>query len=134
LASRDRDIFRGEASHTGPASRVESRDPQVVTCNPKHRGPDTADSSRRLASWVEQLLLTLVRPGNRRRGSRPVQTEMQFESLKVARNELTTADVEVVIKIPPRREPLSTDCRRRVLRLWWEEGMRRFRRLSANLF
>ncbi len=104
-------------------------------------GSDPAGGRREMGRrgfrlMVEQMLLTLLCPGNRRRGLRPgpVQTEMQFETLKVARNDLTTADVEVVIKTPGRREPLSAACRGRILRLWWEEGARRLRRLSTTLF
>lgn len=90
---------------------------------------------RRLPLWLEQLLLLLVRPGNRRRGSRPVQTEMCFESVKVARNDLTTADVEVVVpSAGGLRARLSPACRRRLVRLWWDQGTRRLRQLGNTLF
>lgn len=90
----------------------------------------------RLPVWCEQLVLTLLGAGNRRRGTREVQTEMDFEGLKVARNDLVTSDVEVVAKPrpSPARVRLSAACRARVLRVWWEAGARRLRRLSNLMF
>lgn len=90
---------------------------------------------RRLPEWLEQVILAVFCPGNRRRGTRPVQTEMAFEAVKVVRNDLTTADVEVVVRPaakPPR--PLSAGCRTRLLRLWWTEGANRVRKLGGLLF
>jgi hypothetical protein len=83
--------------------------------------------------WLEQLVLALLRPGNRRRGTRPVQTEMCFEAVRVVRNDLTMSDVEMVA----RREAgprLSAGCRARVVRLWWNQGAQQLRRLSHALF
>lgn len=97
--------------------------------------PASAPRGRRLPEWLEQLLVTVLRPGNRRRGTRPVQTEWSFESLKVARNDLSTADVEVVVAPPPKPpSPLSPGCRTRLLRLWWTEGAHRVRKLGGLLF
>lgn len=98
-------------------------------------GRPVRKGGRRLPVWLEQLLLVLFRPGNRRRSTRPVQTEMCFEAVKVARNDLATADVEVVVVSPKRdRDRLSPACRGRLVRLWWREGARRLRQLSNTLF
>lgn len=90
-------------------------------------------SGRRLPGWLEQFLLAVFRPGNRRRSTRTVQTEMCFQSVKVARNDLAVSDMEVVVRSPERRT-MSPDCRARVLRLWWDQGTRRLRRWGQNLF
>lgn len=90
-------------------------------------------SGRRLPGWLEQFLLAVFRPGNRRRSTRTVQTEMCFQSVKVARNDLAMSDMEVVVRSPERRT-MSPDCRARVLRLWWDQGTRRLRRWGQNLF
>lgn len=123
----------GPSGGTAPVGRAVS-DPSRLRVqasgNPKR-------AARRLPVWLEQWVLALVRPGNRRRGTRPVQTEFRLETVKVARNDLTTADVEVVARpgrggdVPPR---LSLACRRRVLRLWWEQGARQLRRIGNMLF
>ena len=90
---------------------------------------------RRLPGWLEQMLFALVRTGNRRRNLRPVQPELGLDSVKVARNDLTTADVEVVLVKSERRPArMSAECRGRLLRLWWEEGSRRLRRLGNTLW
>lgn len=89
----------------------------------------------RLPAWLERWLLHLLRPGNRRRGTRPVQTEMCFRTLKVARNDLTTADVEVVMVGPAKRGTgMSAACRARLFRLWWTQGARRWKRWGNLLF
>lgn len=91
--------------------------------------------ARRLPRWIEQVLLVFMRPGNRRRGTRVVQSELRFDTVRVARNDLATADVEVVLVKPAGRPArMSAECRERVLRLWWEEGSRRLRRLGHLLF
>lgn len=92
-------------------------------------------SLRRLPRWLERLLLTLFRSGNRRRGERAVQAELSFASVRVARNDLATADVEVVLVKPSVRSAgLSPECRGRLLRLWWDEGSRRLRRWGHTLW
>lgn len=97
-------------------------------------GPEHASAGFRMPRWVEQILLSLLWPGNRRRGTRPVQTEMPFDTVKVARNDLMTADVEVIVKPKRLESGLSPACRGRVLRLWWGESARRLRKLSNTLF
>lgn len=90
---------------------------------------------RRLPLWVEQLVLAVLRPGNRRRGTREVQGELDLRSVKVVRNTLETADVEVVVRSGSGgRRGLSPACRGRVWRLWWDQGMRRIRRIGNALF
>lgn len=92
-------------------------------------------AGRRLPAWVEQLVLAFLRPGNRRRGTRPVQPELNFDSVRVVRNDLATSDVEVVLVRPSGRPAaMSPECRRRVLRVWWEEGTRQLRRLGHTLW
>jgi len=93
----------------------------------------------RLPVWVEQLVLAFLRPGNRRRGNRAVQGELTFQTVKVARNDLVTSDVEVVL-VPSAKAAtglsatgLSAACRSRLLRLWWEQGAQRLRRLGGSL-
>ena len=104
---------------------MEARFPLPILTQPSsHR--------RRLPVWLEQLLLGLLRPGNRRRGSREVQTELCFQSVTPARNDLITADIEVVsARRPGGPNCLSPACRQRILRLWWEQGTRRIRRLGG---
>jgi hypothetical protein len=97
------------------------------------RRPVLRTSGRRLPGWLEQFLLAVFRPGNRRRSTRSVQTEMCFQAVRVARNDLATSDVEVVVRAPE-RQTLSADCRARVLRLWWDQGTSRLRRWGQNLF
>ncbi|MBL9138600.1 MAG: hypothetical protein JNK85_22215 [Verrucomicrobiales bacterium] len=97
------------------------------------RRPTTKTSGRRLPGWLELFLLAVFRPGNRRRSTRTVQTEMCFQTVKVARNDLAVSDVEVVVRSPDRRT-MSPDCRARVLRLWWDQGTRHLRRWGQNLF
>lgn len=94
------------------------------------------EAGHRLPLWLEQLLLALMRPGNRRRGTRPrpVQTELAFQRVAVARNDLMTADVEVVpVRPPGRAAGLSAACRSRLLKLWWEQGADRLKRLGGVL-
>ncbi|MCC6231721.1 MAG: hypothetical protein IT580_03710 [Verrucomicrobiales bacterium] len=92
-------------------------------------------SGRRLPLWLENLLMTLFGPGNRRRLSDSVQTEMDFRAVRVARNDLTASDVEVVpIRTPPAETSLSPDCRKRVLRLWFDQGSQRLRRWGSSIF
>jgi hypothetical protein len=57
-----------------------------------------------------------------------------LEGVKVVRNDLTTADVEVVVRREKAEGRLSLACRRRVWRLWWEQGARHLRRLGNLLF
>ncbi|MBX3745040.1 MAG: hypothetical protein KF833_06995 [Verrucomicrobiae bacterium] len=98
-------------------------------------GRGRARSGRRLPLWVEQLVLAVLRPGNRRRGTREVQGELDLRLVKVVRNDLETADMEVVVRPEGSGRPgLSPACRGRVLRLWWEQGMRRIRRIGNALF
>ncbi len=79
--------------------------------------------------------MALFGPGNRRRLSDSVQTEMDFRGVRVARNDLTASDVEAVpIRAPRAETALSQDCRKRVLRLWFDQGSRRLRRWGASLF
>jgi hypothetical protein len=79
------------------------------------------------------MTLALLRPGNRRRGTREiVQGELCFQSVKVVRNDLTTADVEVVGQ--SRHGGLSAACRARLLRIWWLAGVRRLKQLTHVLF
>jgi hypothetical protein len=78
------------------------------------------------------MVLSLLRPGNRRRGTREVQGELCFQSVKVVRNDLATADVEMVN--PARWGGLSAGCRARLLRLWWLAGVRRLKQLTHVLF
>ena len=110
-----------EAGRTGVALRREGS-------GTKGRG------GCRLPLWVEQWVLALVRPGNRRRGTRVVQSEMDFRSVKVVRNDLATADVEVVVKGEKGQRALSAACRGRLWRLWWDQGVRRIRRIGNALF
>lgn len=91
--------------------------------------PPPRTSRRPLPGWIQDLVLGLLRRGNRRRSERPVQTEFALQSVTPARNDLTTSDLEVV----PARRPggpqgLSPACRQRILGLWWEQGTRRLRR------
>lgn len=97
------------------------------------RRPVSKSSGRRLPGWLEQFLLAVFRPGNRRRSTRSVQTELCFQTVRVARNDLAVSDVEVVVRAPERKT-LSPDCRARVLRLWWDQGASRLRRWGQNLF
>lgn len=75
--------------------------------------------AERLGRRVREAAFHLIRPVNRRRNERAIQTELQFSDVKVVRNDLMTADVEVVPANgqPPRR--LSLACRLRLLGLWW---------------
>lgn len=99
------------------------------------------DLGRVRAGWggwaaVGRLLGAMLRPGNRRRGTRVVQTEMAFDRVRVARNDLMTSDVEVVAlgaKGAERPARLSAACRARLLVLWWDQGAERVRRLG-NVF
>lgn len=87
-------------------------------------------AGRRLPVWLEQVVLALLGPGkNRRRGRREVQSEFSFQEVRVARNDLSTADVELV----PARASLSPACRTRVLKLWWDQGAERLKRLGGAL-
>ena len=86
----------------------------------------------RLPRWVEQLVLALLRPGNRRRDARAAAASPSLEGVRVVRNDLATADVEVVVVRPAgRARPLSPECRARLLAAWWAPmaaGLRRWRR------
>ena len=115
--------------------RSLSRPPPAPVAKVTGAGDRVGGSAWRLPVWVEQLLSALVRPGNRRRGTRPVQTEMTFERVTVARNDLMTADVEVVSVGGASGRParLSAACRARLLRLWWGQGSERWKRLG-NVF
>ncbi len=95
--------------------------------------PVSSARVRRLPAWLEQFLSALIRPGNRRRGTREIQTELSFDRVRVARNDLSTSDVEVVLVRTPRAaESLSAACRTRLLRLWWDQGANRLRRLGQR--
>jgi hypothetical protein len=116
--------------------RSLSRPPPAPVAKVTGAGDREGKRHWRLPVWVEQVLGSLVRPGNRRRGTRPVQTEMSFERVKVARNDLMTADVEVVSVgsgASGRPARLSAACRARLLRLWWGQGSERWKRLG-NVF
>lgn len=116
--------------------RSLSRPPPAPVAKVTGAGDRSGGRVWRLPVWVEQVLSSLVRPGNRRRGTRPVQTEMTFERVKVARNDLMTADVEVVSVgsgASGRPARLSAACRARLLRLWWGQGSERWKRLG-NVF
>jgi hypothetical protein len=78
------------------------------------------------------MVVALLRPGNRRRGTREVQGELCFQTVKVVRNDLATADVEVVNRAGC--GGLSAACRARLLRLWWLAGVRRLKQLTHVLF
>lgn len=114
--------------------------PGVVESEPRVVGSPARDGGgkrrgRRLPGWVESLILMLLRPGrNRRRGTRVVQGELAFQRVRVVRNDLATSDVEVVA-VPPSvgRESLSAACRSRVLKLWWDQGAERLKRLGSAL-
>ncbi|MBL9128164.1 MAG: hypothetical protein JNL97_10975 [Verrucomicrobiales bacterium] len=82
----------------------------------------------RLPSWLEQVLLLLLRPGNRRRSTRSTQSEFCVRSVAVAKNDLVTSDVEVVVRMPAKPAALSASCRARLLALWWSPVARRFGR------
>ena len=111
-----------------PAASASSTSSRAVKEPVESKQGTPSPTLRRLPRWFERMLLMLVRSGNRRRGQHPVQSELGFESVRVARNDLATADVEVVmVKSSTRSLRLSPECRRRVLRLWWEEGSRRLR-------
>lgn len=128
----ERSLPDGTAGKT-PSARSLATRLVSPSLSPAHPGRNAR--GRRLPEWLEQMILAVFCPGNRRRGTRPVQTEMAFEAVKVARNDLTTADVEVVVRPaakPPR--PLSAGCRTRLLRLWWTEGANRVRKLGGLLF
>jgi hypothetical protein len=140
-----KDPTTGRSPEPAPAasgmwSRIVGSNPRPTpfTAPGVPRSPPVArPRTWRFPSWVEQFVMALVRPGNRRRGRRPVQTELCFQSVKVARNDLMTADVEVVMGKPARtraRPGMSAACRARVLRLWWTEGIRRLRQLGGTLF
>lgn len=116
--------------------RSLSRPPPAPVAKVTGAGDRSGGRVWRLPVWVEQVLSSLVRPGNRRRGTRPVQTEMTFERVRVARNDLMTADVEVVSVgsgASGRPARLSAACRARLLRLWWGQGSERWKRLG-NVF
>lgn len=138
-----------------PASDRNSVSPTPLGAGPVGRNPDStpspspameqarlrrhargaASSGRRLPLWLENLLMALFGPGNRRRLSHSVQTEMDFRSVRVARNDLTASDIEAVpIRAPRAETSLSPDCRKRVLSLWFDQGSRRLRRWSSSLF
>ena len=82
----------------------------------------------RLPKWLEQLILVLMRPGNRRRSSRPVQSEFCLRAVTVAKNDLVTSDVEVVVRKPAKPAAMSASCRARLMALWWSPVARRLGR------
>jgi len=115
---------------TVPGSRLSGESPAA-----SGRLVEGSRAGRRLPAWMEQLVLLFVRPGNRRRMTRTVQPDLGFESVRVARNDLATADVEVVLVKPGARPArLSAECRGRLLRLWWEAGSRHLRRWGNTLW
>jgi hypothetical protein len=77
---------------------------------------------------LEQVLLVVMRSGNRRRGSRPVQEEFSLGTVKVAKNDLVTSDVEVVVRGVDKPKPMSASCRARLMALWWAPVARRLGR------
>jgi len=85
---------------------------------------------RRLPLWIEQVILVLMRSGNRRRGSRPVQEEFCLGPVKVAKNDLVTSDVEVVVRAVKKPKAMSASCRARLMALWWAPVARRLGRWS----
>jgi hypothetical protein len=86
----------------------------------------------RLPGWLEQLILVVMRSGNRRRSARPVQGEFALRSVTVAKNDLMTSDVEVVVRKSERPKPLSASCRARLLALWWSPVARRLGRWGGR--
>lgn len=110
----------------------------------KPTGHPTEKAGRRLPLWLEQWIWALLRSGNRRRGTRPVQGELFAEPVKVAKNDLMTADVEVVVraaaasaatpptKPKPKPKAMSATCRARLLGLWWAPVARRLGRWGGR--
>ena len=83
---------------------------------------------------MEQMVLALVKPGNRRRGRRSEQTEWCFETVRVVRNDLTVADVEMVNRLPEEAGGrLSAGCRARLLGLWWGNRVQQLRHWTNAL-
>lgn len=118
-------------------SSVEGESGAAVAASPavgfglgRGRRPVRAGRGWRFPRWFEQVVLALLRPGNRRRGTRPVQGEFPLGAVKVARNDLVTSDLEVVEVRPAK---LSAACRTRLLRLWWDQGAKRLRGLGGVL-
>lgn len=95
---------------------------------PRRRIPSQRLEGRRLPVWLEQLILALTRSGNRRRGSRVVQDEFCLRTVKVAKNDLVTSDVEVVVRGLEKPKVLSASCRARLMALWWAPVARRLGR------
>lgn len=96
------------------------------------RSPRGVRVGWRLPAWLEQLILVLMRSGNRRRSGRPVQGEFALRAVTVAKNDLMTSDVEVVVRKSERPKPLSASCRARLLALWWSPVARRLGRWGGR--
>lgn len=96
------------------------------------RSPRGGRVGWRLPGWLEQLILVVMRSGNRRRSARPVQGEFALRSVTVAKNDLMTSDVEVVVRKSERPKPLSASCRARLLALWWSPVARRLGRWGGR--
>jgi len=92
------------------------------------RGWRVGPVRRRLPAWLEQFILALIRPGNRRRSTREVQGEFRLESVKVAKNDLVTSDVEMVVISSSRPRGMSASCRARLMALWWSPVAKRLGR------
>jgi hypothetical protein len=113
----------------GPDEVVRGEVPgAVVAPRVRVRASTKRVPGRRLPQWIEQVLLVFMRSGNRRRGSRPVQEEFCLGPVKVAKNDLVTSDVEVVVRGVDKPKPMSASCRARLMALWWAPVARRLGR------
>ncbi len=112
-----------------PDEAVRGETPEVVGAPPARvRTSAKRVPGRRLPQWLEQVLLVFMRSGNRRRGSRPVQEDLFLGTVKVAKNDLVTSDVEVVVRSVSKPKPMSASCRARLMALWWAPVARRLGR------
>lgn len=94
----------------GPAPVPSGRGGEAVS---KPASRPASGLGARLVDWARHWFGL---PGNRRRHSAPVQPELRFQEVRVARNDLVLSDVEYVAA--PRRR-LSPECRGRLLGAWW---------------
>ncbi len=111
------------SAQTRPKAKAEAKSTAKGNAN-------NAKSGRRLPLWLEQWIWALMRSGNRRRGTRPVQGELFSEPVKVAKNDLVASDVEVVVRVPAKPKAMSATCRARLMGLWWAPVARRLGRLG----
>lgn len=117
-----------EMNSAGSSDRDPAGVARVGDGRPRRRVKSQPLEGRRLPVWLEQLILALTRSGNRRRGSRPVQDEFCLRTVKVAKNDLVTSDVEVVVRALEKPKALSASCRARLMALWWAPVARRLGR------